>query len=146
MESKGKYRQIIDDLREINRAIHMKHHELAKKYSLTHDQFHLLIHLDNKKNIPTIGQIASWSGKAQNTISEMVTRLEEKNLLKRVKDKKDRRISRVMMTEESIKLIEKISYEARYEFVFEALRRLDEDMVNNLSEGLKELLEKLKEE
>lgn len=54
----------------LNRTIHLKHHETARKYNLTLEQFHLLIELYemetdlSKDQSPTVGEIANRSGNA----------------------------------------------------------------------------------
>ncbi len=149
MNHKEKTDKIVEGIRILDRMIHMKHHEVAQEHNLSLDQFHLLIHLihwDVNKKTPTIGDIAKRSRKAQNTISERVTRLEEKGLLKRVKDKDDRRISRVEMTEDGIRLMKSINYQASNEFVSKALSKMDEDISTRLLEGLNLLVENLKAE
>lgn len=135
--------KITENILQINRLVHMRHHELAQKYKLTLDQFHLLVHLNYKEESPTISQIAARSGKAQNTISEKVSRLEEKNLVQRIRDENDRRVSRVVMTDKGMEIINKISHEAKNEFIFEAISKMDKDTVENLLNGLDSLVDKL---
>lgn len=140
--------KIVDYIEQINKLIHMKHHELAHKNNLSLDQFHLLIHLKHKlykDKSPTIGDIAKRSGRAQNTISERVTRLEERGLLKKVKDENDRRISRVIMSDKGRELISSINYQASKEFVFNALSDIDEKISVDLLKGLEQLVGKLQE-
>jgi len=93
---------------ECSNIIHAKGHNIAKECGLTYDQYHRLIYLKNSKEPPTINEISNILNRAQNTISEKVTRLEEKGLVKRIDDEKDRRIKRVFVTEEGLKLVETI--------------------------------------
>ncbi|EOD00261.1 MarR family winged helix-turn-helix transcriptional regulator [Caldisalinibacter kiritimatiensis] len=143
MDSRQKSQQIIEHIKQINRLVHTKHHEVAKEHNLTLDQFHLLVHLPKREEPPTISEIADRASKAHNTISEKVTRLEEKGLVKRVRDEKDRRISRVVITEKGQKLLDTIKRQAGYEFVYNALEKIDNEIVDNLLGGLKELSEQL---
>lgn len=140
--------KVVEYIEKIDKLIHMRHHELAQENNLSLDQFHLLIHLIHRykgdKN-PTIGEIAKRSRRAQNTISERVSRLEEKGLLERVKDKDDRRISRVALTDEGRELINSINYQASKEFVFNALSDIDENVSAKLLKGLEQLAEKLED-
>lgn len=146
MNIRDKTNRIAQNIRIINELIHIRHHQVAQEHNLSLDQFHLLLHMISKKESPTIGDIAKKSNRAQNTISERITRLEEKGLLIRVKDEKDRRISRVVLTEKGIELIDSINYQARNEFVFNALSRIQEDISTKLLEGLDLLIENLKVE
>lgn len=150
MTTREKTDKIVENIEKINRLIHKRHHDVAKRNNLSLDQFHLLVHLEHKwskhQESPTIGDIAKRSRKAQNTISERVSRLEEKGLLKRVRDEKDRRISRVAMTEEGKELINSINYQASNEFVYNALLNMSHDTSDYLLNGLNQLVDKLQEE
>ena len=134
----------------VDRIIRLKHHEAAKKYGLTLEQFHLLLHLDEiefdiiseEALPPTIGQIAADIGNAPHTLSGRIKRLEKKGLVKKVRDEKDLRINRVVFTEKGRNVINNIKKEVSNEFIQNALK-MDEKSLNNLLEGLKELNEKL---
>ncbi|WP_425448494.1 MarR family winged helix-turn-helix transcriptional regulator [Dethiothermospora halolimnae] len=134
---------IVKYIRQINRSIHKKHHELAQKYDLSLEQFHLLVHLDTYEENPTITDIAKRHNKAPNTISERISRLEERGLILKEKDKKDRRINRVIITKKGDDLLKAISYKASNEFVKNSLSDMDSKLVNQLVIGLRELSEKL---
>lgn len=140
---KDKTEKITGQIRKINDLIHLKHHEIAQQNNLTLDQFHLLIHLKSNGKLPTVGQLAEKANKAQNTISERISRLEEKGLVERIKDENDRRISRVRLTEKGQNMIDSIRYQARNEFIFNALIKMESNTVEGLIRGLKELLEHL---
>ena len=60
-------------------------------------------------------------------------------------DKNDRRVSRVAMTDEGMKLIKSINYQASNEFVHNALTDIDENITDNLFSGLEQLYRKLEE-
>lgn len=146
MSIRKKTDKIVENIRAINELIHMRYHQLAQENNLSLDQFHLLVHLEFYEKPPTIGDIAKRSRRAQNTISERVSRLEEKGLLERIKDEGDRRISRVIMTKAGKDLMSSISYQARNEFVFKALSRIEDDIATDLLEGLDLLVENLRAE
>lgn len=151
MNKSDKVKSIIDYRRSIEEFIHGRYHKLAEKYNLSLEQFHLLIELDelvltinDEATAPTIGDIARSIKNSQNTVSEKVTRLENKGLVERVKDNKDRRISRVVLTEQGRKLINKLSSEASSEFLFDSISGLNDDTIDNLLNGLKDLYEKMR--
>ncbi|MTI68706.1 MAG: MarR family transcriptional regulator [Firmicutes bacterium] len=135
MDFKKEANSIVSSIRKINSIIHKNHHRIAKEHNLTLEQFHLLIHMPNDNNL-TVGQIANRFNKAQNTMSEKVTRMEAKGLLKRINDKNDRRICRVIVTKKGKELIEKIKYKANNEFIQNALTEMDEGKVNELMKNL----------
>ena len=144
-------KKIIDHKDEIDTLIHRKYHELAKKNKLSLEQFHLLIELDelmldinDEYQAPTIGEIAKNINHTQNTVSERITRLETKGLVKRVKDLNDRRISRVYLTEEGRNFIELIEKEASSKFLFHSLSNMEETDLNSLESCLNILIKQMK--
>lgn len=146
MESREKAEKIIEYIEKVNDLIHKKHHDLAVKHNLTVDQFHLLLYLSRKSQPPTVGQIAQIFNNASNTMSEKLTRIEEKGLIKRMKDKKDRRISRIVITEKGKELIKSISYLAGKQFIFSSITNMRDESVDNLLKSLEELISHLKED
>ena len=137
---------------QVERIIHLKHHEIAKKYGLTMEQFHLLIELDEleldiiseKALPPTIGEIAADIGNAPHTLSGRIKRLEKKGLVKKIRDEKDLRINRVIFTQKGRDLIDTIKKESGDEFVQKAVK-MDKKTLNDLLNGLKELTQSLSE-
>lgn len=130
---------------QCNNIIHKKGHIIAKEYGLTYDQFHMLLYLKHSDKPPTINDISSKLNRAQNTISEKVTRLEEKGLAKRIGDENDRRITRVLVTEAGIELVKTIKKERRNRATYTALSKMDEAEVKNLLLSLEKLYNNLKE-
>ncbi|MCR3760824.1 MarR family transcriptional regulator [Clostridium felsineum] len=151
MNKQEKVENIIKYRKEINVLIHERYHSLSKKYGLSLEQFHLLIELEelmleveDKLIAPTVGDIAKNIKNSPNTVSERITRLENKGLVKRVRDGKDKRISRVFLTDEGEKLIEKMDKEASVKFLFDSLSKMGEEDLNNLFKGLSILIDKMK--
>ncbi|URZ08328.1 MarR family winged helix-turn-helix transcriptional regulator [Clostridium felsineum] len=151
MNKQEKVENIIKYRKEINVLIHERYHSLSKKYGLSLEQFHLLIELEelmleveDKLIAPTVGDIAKNIKNSPNTVSERITRLENKGLVKRVRDGKDKRISRVFLTDEGEKLIEKMDKEANVKFLFDSLSKMGEEDLNNLFKGLSILIDKMK--
>lgn len=122
----------------IDSLIHRQHHLLAQKHDLSLEQFHLMIELDElMMDVPEdsglpVGQLASHTGNAQNTISERITRLEAKGLVARVRDAGDRRINRITLTAAGRELIETIGREAGAILLREALETLPDEEVAQL--------------
>lgn len=151
MTRQEKILQIIQYKRDIDTCIHKRHHELAQKYDLSLEQYHLMVELDelmlevnDEVLAPTVGEIAKSVNNSQNTVSERITRLEIKGLVKRVKDSKDRRISRVELTEEGRSFINAISRQASSSFLFDSISNLEDGMIDSFLECLKELLKQMK--
>jgi len=141
---------IIQRKTEIDRLIERKYHELAQQYGLSLEQFHLLIELDDlmldvdgESVAPTVGEIASSIDNSQNTVSEKITRLENKGLVTRIKDAKDRRISRIVLTDEGRSLIEAISKQANNHFLYDAISRMKDEDIDDLQECLEKLVKEM---
>lgn len=150
MKIEEKIQMIIDYKEQINSLIHRKYHELAKKYDLSLEQFHLLIELDelmldikDECKAPTVGQIAKNINNSQNTVSERITRLENKGLVNRIRDTNDKRVSRVVLTAEGRKLLEAIEKEASSKYLFNSLANMEEIYINSLFTSLKKLVEQM---
>lgn len=145
MDLSEKTEEIVNSIKLINQIIHKKRHEIAQENNLTLDQFHTLIYLKKSERPPTIGEMAAETNKAQNTISERISRLEEKGLVERIKDEKDRRVSRVVLSSLGAELINSINYQASNELISGALANIEEEIVDNMLYGLKELTKYLED-
>ncbi|MZK53531.1 MarR family transcriptional regulator [Clostridium beijerinckii] len=150
MKREDKVQMIIQLKEEINELIHEKYHELAKKYDLSLEQFHLLIELEelmldvnNEFKAPTVGQIAKNINNSQNTVSERITRLENKGLVSRIKDIDDKRISRVILTDKGRKLIESIENEASSKYLFNSISSMEDIYIDSLLKNLEKLVEQM---
>lgn len=133
-------------LTEINRLLHGKHHDLALQHGLTGEQFHLLVELDELSlsfsedgMAPTVGEIAQSLNRAQNTVSEKISRLEKRGLVERVPDAEDRRVTRIVPTERCRKLLGAIDFLAGDEFLQRCLARLTDKVLEQLATGLQAL-------
>jgi DNA-binding MarR family transcriptional regulator len=141
---------ILENKERIDTLIHRQHHRLAQKHGLSLEQFHLMIELDElMMDIPDsetglpVGELAGHTGNAQNTISERITRLEMKNLVTRVRDTADRRINRVILTDDGRNLIAVIGREASSDLLKEALADLSDDEIHSLAGLLGKILKNL---
>lgn len=138
--------KIIEYGKFISKLVALKHHELAKKYDLTLEQFHLLIELDELEldvaedaAPPTVGQIAETIGNAPHTLSERIKRLGKKGLVEKVRDEKDLRINRVVLTPAGRELLDKISQEAFNKFMYESLEKMGDESLGSLLACLEQL-------
>lgn len=138
--------EITNMFREINCMIHQRHHDIAEDLRLSVDQFHLLVYIvDHKENL-SIGRLANVFNLAPNTMSEKLSRIEEKGLIERIKDPSDKRIHRISLTEEGTQLIEKIRHSARKEYVVNALSKMKEEDLTALFNTLNETIQHMQEE
>lgn len=144
-----KYSDIMCDLRFVNRWIHEKHHKWAEEYGLTLDQYHILIHLKRakqKQEYYTIKKLAQKFNNAQNTMSEKISRMEKKELITRTRDENDRRAMKINISEKGIDLLSKIHNKVKDENLYSVLEKIDEDVINDFEEGLKKIVNKIKED
>lgn len=143
--------EILGYWEHINKLIRLKHRETAQKYGLTFEQFHLMIELDHHAEFklsnyelpPTVGEIAADVGNAPHTLSERIKRLEKKGLVKKIRDEKDLRINRVMLTDKGQSLIDSIKNEAGNIFIYNALEKMEENTLDDLLTSLIQLNENL---
>ena len=137
---------------KLNKTLHLKHHEAAKRYNLSLEQFHLLLELEEMEHEitedvlqigPSVGEIAIRKGCAPHTISERLSRLQKKGLVDMVKDQHDLRISRIILTKKGKGIIDQIRHESRDIFLKNLFESMDANSLNDLVEGLRELMKKL---
>jgi DNA-binding MarR family transcriptional regulator len=102
-----------------------------------------MLDVDDELKGPTVGEIAKNINNSQNTMSEKITRLENRGLVKRIKDSEDRRISRIVLTEEGRNLIDSIDKEANSKFLFNSISKMEDKDINNLLSCLENLIEQM---
>jgi len=79
-----------------------------KEYGVTSKQWLLSIVIDNLfDKPPTLKEVAKEMGSSHQNVKQVALKLQEKNLLQLVKDKKDGRVTRLKMTKESYEFWEK---------------------------------------
>lgn len=134
-------RLIVDCVKEIHDIIHERHHEIAVRYDLTVEQYNLLVELDELQLEvgPTVGQMAKILNNAQNTVSDKVTRLERKGLVRRIPDAEDRRVSRIVVSEAGRDLLNRVYQEADRDFLYNVLTDMNSRTVEELAGALEEL-------
>ena len=141
MEKQELLSEILMDLRSINRTLHERHHRKAGEKGLTLEQYHLLLRVRKREQSEegkgiSIGELAGLFNNASNTMSEKLTRLENKGLVIKKKDSVDRRITRVYMTEEGSILLSKIHDSVIDDSIQSLFVKLDSDEVDNLKKAL----------
>ena len=148
----GTIENIQELISQLDELIHRKYHDIAQKYNLTVEQFNLLIELEelyidleDGPQAPTVGQIASALKNAQNTMSDRIRRLENKGLVTRRADSKDRRVSRILVSDQGKELLGRIKQEAEQEFLAASLAKMREADLMALEHALRELCRHMQE-
>lgn len=80
--------------------------QIYGEYNLTTEQYTVLVAIKHIGGTARISDIARWIGRRPNSVSMMVDRMVKAGLLKRVRDKRDRRAENVSITgkaEDSLK-------------------------------------------
>ena len=90
-------------------------------------------------------QIASLLGVTRSAISQMVNRLEERGIVKRVADDVDRKIAYIELTEEALSLY-KTDIEKCMEFVGELVEKFGEERFEEMCALLSEFISLIEEE
>ena len=93
-------------LRDINSVFRSNNRIILKDYGITLIQFHALQAV--KEETITMGELCDILELASSTVTELVDRLEKKNLLKRVRDQQDRRVVRLRLCPLGQRLIEQV--------------------------------------
>ena len=97
--------QIVASIRRIIRAIDLQSRRLLERYKLTGPQLATLREAD-KLGVPTIGALARAIHLSQPTVSGILSRLERRGLIRRVRSEDDRRAVAIEVTEEGKQVLE----------------------------------------
>lgn len=141
---------ILERRNRVNQIIHEKYHQLARKAGLSLEQFHLLLELDelmldfdDESGAPTVGSLAKNVNVSQNTISERITRLENKGLVLRVADKNDKRVSHVILSEQGREFLNFLDTEAEADLLHDALCDMPMEQLETFLNCYNSLIEKM---
>lgn len=91
--------------------------------NITPEQYLVLDILWEKQSLSQ-QNIADIIQKDKNSVTKIIDSLEKKHLVKRVMDKKDRRINKIELTEDAIAM-EKVATEVAIAFMNEAIKGID---------------------
>jgi DNA-binding MarR family transcriptional regulator len=109
------------------------------RVDLTMPQLKTLIYV-TKNSGATSGQVAANLGVGLSTITGIVDRLAEQNLVTRREDPRDRRITRVLATQSGISLVEEL-LQYRNEVMNAILAQLDPDQLKTVETAFQYLLD-----
>ncbi|MFI6215777.1 MarR family winged helix-turn-helix transcriptional regulator [Nocardia brasiliensis] len=82
----------------LNREVNALYHLIARRFGLTMQQAELLCQLHGEP--PSFGELASALGCDKTNVTGLVDRLERRGFLSRQTDSADRRVTRVIITEQ----------------------------------------------
>jgi len=138
-------KKIMKGLKRMNILSHFNLHQIAKNHDLTIEQLFLLFQLteehagDDSSKSATVGELASYFSITSHTLSERIKRLEKRELILKIKDGKDARINRIFLTEKGKLLINQISSETGELMLENAIKNVDDEILNGFLLGLEEI-------
>ncbi|MCA8959614.1 MAG: MarR family transcriptional regulator [Planctomycetes bacterium] len=126
---------------ELYRSIYDRFHrrDRADCYRLTPESRGILVHLDRSGPL-TVMEAAKHFDRSQSAMSELLDRLEQRGLIERIKDERDRRRTLVWLTPDGFDALEKSGQVLSVRLVEHALSQLDEPTRRRVIDSLHELL------
>lgn len=123
----------------------IRHHtrEHIAPYELTLPQYYALLFL--REQTLTMGELCCRLYLASSTLTDLIDRMEKQGLVQRVRDEEDRRVIRLQIQEEGMKIIDQVMQD-RLQFLSHKLDRLDATQVDNLAKALGDLHKVMEEE
>lgn len=129
------------DLRYIASIIKEQGRKILKNSTITPPQFSALQWLLEHGDM-TIGDLSNRMFLAFSTTTDLVDRMENSQLVKRVRDEKDRRVVRVHLLPEGIRIIEEV-IQKRQEYLQDVLANSNEQEIQQFSGLLAKLHEQM---
>lgn len=129
------------DLRYIASIIKEQGRKILKNSTITPPQFRALQWLLEYGDM-TIGDLSNKMFLAFSTTTDLVDRMENNQLVKRVRDENDRRVVRVHLLPEGIRIIEEV-IQKRQEYLQDVLVNSDEQEIQQFSGLLAKLHEQM---
>jgi len=121
-------------LRRVCFYIKKKGRTILEDYDITPAQFEALQIIVNHKEV-TISELSNKLYQAPSTITDLVDRMESKDLVKRVRDSKDRRIVRIEGLEKGHNILEAVIME-RCKFLDYSLENVSQEDKDSFTEYL----------
>ena len=130
-------------LRRLDYIIRLKGREILKDFNITIPQFTALQILIYNGDL-TIGELSQKMGLACSTITDLIDRMENNQLVVRKKDQKDKRVVRIEVLPIGYEIVEKV-LEERIRFLESKMKGLSEQEKAALDEGLESLYNVMKQ-
>lgn len=130
-------------LRKIDYIIRKKGREILQDYKMTIPQFTALQIMINNEDI-TIGELSQKMNLACITITDLVSRMENTELVLRKKDEKDKRVVRIEVLDKGHEILHLVM-EKRRDYLSEKLTDIDSENKHALNDALEKLFDAMKE-
>ena len=112
--------------------IKLKGREILSNYDITTPQFNALAYLVFDGEM-TIGELSSKMYLACSTVTDLLDRMERNELVKRIKDEKDRRVIRLKVLDKGHRIIDDV-LENRRNYLKDIFGDLGDDKINMIYE------------
>lgn len=132
------------ELRHIAAIIKHNGRKILKNYTITPPQFIALQWLFEHGDM-TIGDLSNKMFLAFSTTTDLVDRMENNDLVKRIRDTKDRRVVRIQLLAEGERIIEEV-IDKRQDYLNAVLSDFAEGEVTQFSRLLSKLHEEMKKD
>lgn len=138
---RDKTRSIIFSIRKLIQAGELYSKELSKIHSISAAQLNCLLALFENGSLPP-SQIAKHMLVKSSTVTGVVDRLEQKGLVRRVRNSPDRRIVTIELTEAGIQLAENAPPPIQQKIV-DGLKKISETEIDEITFALSKLTDML---
>jgi len=132
------------ELRYIAGIVKQKGREMLNNYTITPPQFVALQWLFEHGDM-TIGDLSNKMYLAFSTTTDLVDRMENNNLVVRIRDEKDRRVVRIHLLEEGERIIAEV-IKKRQDYLANILSSFDQQEAKNLADLLNKLHIEMKQD
>jgi len=126
--------QIISLNRNFNRTLRHKFHDLMQDSGFTFPQLSVISILA-KSGEQKVSDISEKIGLSDSTVSGILDRLEQKEILERKRDKDDRRVVKIYLSKGSQKIYQEF-HRKRGEYFTHLLKELSEQEIKDIIKGL----------
>lgn len=130
-------------LREVSSIIKRRGRDILIDYPVTPPQFSALLALRRLKN-PTMTQLCEFLSLASSTVTDLVDCMERNELVERIRDVEDRRIIRLKITKQGLKVVDAV-VEQRRNYLAEVFEDIDSETLQELLRLLTLLRGKMQE-
>lgn len=128
-------------LRLIAATIKKNGRKILTNYPISHSQFIALQWIAEQENL-TIGELSKRIGLAFSTTTDLIDRMEANELIKRKRDKKDRRVVRIQTLEKGRNIIKEV-IEERKQYLGRVLSNLSQAEQEQLTKVLSLLYDQI---
>ncbi len=130
-------------LRKISSMIKLKGRQILTNYPITSPQFIALQWIVEEEEI-TIGELSKKLGLAFSTTTDLVDRMEKVGLVKREKDKQDKRVVRLYVLDKGKEIIKEV-IQQRQQYLGEVLQSFTDEQTDQLIELLTKLYNQMEQ-